>query len=126
MRESLLMRVLRGIYLLDGSHISPSRIYAALKSGRDIRERGKRGGELVLRKTVGSCLALGAVVALGACGSSSSSTSSTSSSGSTSGGTVDIYSSLPLLGPSTTQTKPMVNGIKLALDQAGNKAGNFD
>ena len=43
-----------------------------------------------------------------------------------SGGTVDIYSSLPLLGASTAQTKPMVNGIKLALDQAHNKAGNFD
>jgi branched-chain amino acid transport system substrate-binding protein len=41
------------------------------------------------------------------------------------GGTISIYSSLPLTGSSTTQTKPMVNGIKLALDQAGGKAGQF-
>ncbi len=79
----------------------------------------------MLRKTVGSCLALGAVVALGACGSSSSTSSTSGSSGSTSG-TVDIYSSLPLVGASTAQTKPMVNGIKLALDEAHGKAGNFD
>ena len=76
-------------------------------------------------KAVSGCLALAVVVAVGACGSSSSS-STTSSGGTASGGTVDIYSSLPLLGASTAQTKPMVNGIKLALDQAHNKAGNFD
>ena len=81
----------------------------------------------MFRKAASSCMVLGAVVALGACGSSSStsSTSSTGGSGATSG-TVDIYSSLPLLGASTAQTKPMVNGMKLALDQAGNKAGNFN
>jgi branched-chain amino acid transport system substrate-binding protein len=56
-----------------------------------------------------------------ACGSSSSS----SSSGGGGGGTVDVYSSLPLTGASTAQTKPLVNGIKLALDQAGGKAGQF-
>ena len=36
---------------------------------------------------------------------------------------VDIYSSLPLQGASTAQTDPLVNGIKLALSQAGGKAG---
>jgi len=56
-----------------------------------------------------------------ACGSSSSS----SSSGGGGGGTIDFYSSLPLTGASTAQTKPLVNGIKLALDQAGGKAGQF-
>src|SRR6202035_2999910 len=33
--------------------------------------------------------------------------------------------SLPLQGASTAQTDPMVNGIKLAPSQAGNKAGQF-
>jgi branched-chain amino acid transport system substrate-binding protein len=39
--------------------------------------------------------------------------------------TVDIYSSLPLQGASSAQTVPLVNGIKLALAQAGGKAGAF-
>jgi ABC-type branched-subunit amino acid transport system substrate-binding protein len=39
--------------------------------------------------------------------------------------TVDIYSSLPLRGASSAQTGPLVNGIKLALDQAGGKAGQW-
>jgi branched-chain amino acid transport system substrate-binding protein len=37
--------------------------------------------------------------------------------------TVDVYSSLPLQGAQRLQTTAMVNGIKLALDQAGGKAG---
>ena len=59
----------------------------------------------------------------------SSSCSSSSAAGGASGGSggsdVDIYSSLPLQGASTAQTDPMVNGIKLALSQAGGKAGQF-
>jgi branched-chain amino acid transport system substrate-binding protein len=39
--------------------------------------------------------------------------------------TVDFYSSLPLSGSSTAQTAPLVNGIKLALKQAGSKAGSY-
>ncbi|MGK2937470.1 MAG: branched-chain amino acid ABC transporter substrate-binding protein [Solirubrobacteraceae bacterium] len=38
---------------------------------------------------------------------------------------MNIYSSLPLQGASRPQTTAMVNGIKLALQQADNKAGNF-
>jgi branched-chain amino acid transport system substrate-binding protein len=68
-------------------------------------------------------------VAIAACGSSSSSSSSSSgggtSTGGSSGNTVDIYSSLPLQGASSAQTIPLVNGIKLALSQANNKAGQF-
>ncbi len=41
------------------------------------------------------------------------------------GATVDFYSSLPLSGSSTAQTVPALNGIKLALKQAGNKAGSY-
>ena len=65
-----------------------------------------------------------ALVALAAAAcSSGSSTSSTPSS--SSGGTVDFYSSLPMQGASSAQTIPLVNGIKLALAQAGGKAGQW-
>jgi branched-chain amino acid transport system substrate-binding protein len=93
----------------------------------------------VRAKAISACLIVASLLLLAACGSSSSSSSSSggapagsppssgSSSGSGGGGgsTVDIYSSLPLQGASTAQTDPMVNGMKLALSQAGNKAGNF-
>ncbi len=59
---------------------------------------------------------------LAACGSSSSSSGSASGSSSN---TVDIYSSLPMQGASSAQTVPLVNGIKLALSEAGGKAGKF-
>jgi branched-chain amino acid transport system substrate-binding protein len=39
------------------------------------------------------------------------------------GGTVNVYSSLPLQGASRPQTTAMVDGIKLALEQNGGKAG---
>jgi branched-chain amino acid transport system substrate-binding protein len=78
-----------------------------------------------MRRTT-AIAAMAAVVALGAAACSSSSNSSSSgSSPSSSGGTVDIYSSLPLQGASSAQTVPLVNGIKLALPQAGNKAGQW-
>jgi branched-chain amino acid transport system substrate-binding protein len=38
---------------------------------------------------------------------------------------VNVYSSLPLQGAQRLQTTAMVNGIKLALEQAGGKAGNI-
>jgi branched-chain amino acid transport system substrate-binding protein len=69
------------------------------------------------------CLLASAAIAVAACGSSSS--SSGGSSGSSGSNTIDIYSSLPLQGASTAQTNPMVNGMKLALDQAGGKAGQW-
>jgi branched-chain amino acid transport system substrate-binding protein len=81
-----------------------------------------------LGKALRGGLVLGSILALSACGSSSSSSSSTSSgaaSGSTGGKTIDIYSSLPLQGASSAQTVPLVNGIKLALSEANNKAGQF-
>ena len=39
--------------------------------------------------------------------------------------TVKVYSSLPLQGASRPQTTALVNGIKLALEQAGGKAGDL-
>ncbi|HET9103141.1 MAG TPA: branched-chain amino acid ABC transporter substrate-binding protein [Solirubrobacteraceae bacterium] len=78
-------------------------------------------------------LIVGMILVLAACGSSSSSSSSSqgsggsssSASGGSGGSAIDIYSSLPLQGASTAQTDPLVNGIKLALSQAGGKAGKF-
>jgi len=75
-----------------------------------------------LGKATGVCLLLASVLALGACGGSAGRTSSVT----TSGGdvkTVDIYSSLPLRGPARRQGVAIVNGIKLALSQAGGQAG---
>jgi len=82
-----------------------------------------------MRRT--TAIAALAAIALAAAGCSSSGSSSSSSSGGSSsspasgGNTVDIYSSLPMQGASSAQTIPLVNGIKLALAQAGNKAGQF-
>jgi len=72
-------------------------------------------------------LAAAAALAVAGCSSSGSSSSSAGggSSSSASGATVDIYSSLPLQGASTSQTIPLVNGMKLALSQAGGKAGQW-
>jgi branched-chain amino acid transport system substrate-binding protein len=39
------------------------------------------------------------------------------------GGTLNVYSSLPLQGASRPQTTAMVEGIRLALEEAGGKAG---
>src|SRR5215469_8234575 len=66
----------------------------------------------------GVALAVAGVLAVG-CGSSSG------TGGSASGNVVDIYSSLPMQGASSAQTVPLVNGIKLALSEAGGKAGQF-
>jgi branched-chain amino acid transport system substrate-binding protein len=74
------------------------------------------------------CLLVGTVLVIAACGSSKSSSSSSAgaaTSGASSSKTIDIYSSMPLLGPLTSATVPAVNGMKLALDQAGGKAGQW-
>ena len=76
----------------------------------------------MLTKAVAVCTAIAIAAAIAACGGGGSTTSESGGGG---GGTVSIYSSLPLTGASTAQTKPMVNGIKLALAQAQNKAGDF-
>jgi branched-chain amino acid transport system substrate-binding protein len=77
-----------------------------------------------IRKLAIGCVLAGTVAGLSACGSSSK--SSSSSSGGSGSNTIDIYSSLPMQGPTTTQTIPLVNGIRLALSQTGNKAGKFN
>ena len=79
------------------------------------------------RTTAIAALTAIALAAVGCSSNSSSSSGSATSSGSAAAGgnTVDIYSSLPLQGGSSAQTIPMVNGIKLALSQANNKAGQW-
>ena len=75
-----------------------------------------------------AALAVAALAAAGcsSSGSSNSASGAGSSSGSASGSNVvDIYSSLPMQGASSAQTIPLVNGIKLALSEAGGKAGQF-
>ena len=80
----------------------------------------------MFRKTAAGCLLVAGAVALSACGSSSSSSSGSSSAASSGGNTIDVYSSLPLQGAaSSAQTGPAVNGTRLALKQAGDKAGQF-
>ena len=54
-------------------------------------------------------------------------TSAATSGGDRGGGdegkSLTIYSSVPLQGASRVQTEALVNGAKLAVEQAGNKAG---
>jgi branched-chain amino acid transport system substrate-binding protein len=75
----------------------------------------------------GSLLLL-ATAALSACGGSSGAggTAAAADTSSTAAGrVVDIYSSLPMRGPSASEAAALVNGIQLALDQAGGRAGPF-
>jgi branched-chain amino acid transport system substrate-binding protein len=69
-----------------------------------------------------TALALG----VSACGGSNDDKSSTSSGGGSGGRTsLTIYSSLPLQGDSRPQSTDVVNGEKLALEEAGGKVGKF-
>ncbi|MDQ3632151.1 MAG: branched-chain amino acid ABC transporter substrate-binding protein, partial [Actinomycetota bacterium] len=65
-------------------------------------------------------------VGLAACGDDeepTASNSTTPAAGAEPSGEVNVYSSLPLQGASSPQTKAMVDGIKLALRQADSKVG---
>jgi branched-chain amino acid transport system substrate-binding protein len=71
-----------------------------------------------------------AALFIAACGSSGSSSSASggssgSSGGSSGAGTINIYSDLPLKGAVSAQTIPALNGEKLALSEAGFKAGQW-
>src|SRR3954471_6976417 len=71
------------------------------------------------------CLAAALALGVSACGSSDNSGGSSSSSSGGGAKSVTIYSSLPLQGTSRASTTDLVNGAKLALEQAGGKAGDF-
>jgi branched-chain amino acid transport system substrate-binding protein len=75
------------------------------------------------------CVLALSVFAIAACGddeeeSGGGGGGSTQAEGGGASGTCNVYSSLPLQGASRPQTTAMVQGIELALKQAGNKAGN--
>jgi len=69
------------------------------------------------------CLAGALALGVTACGGSDNGGSSSSSSGG-GGKTVAVYSSVPLQGAARTQSEAIVNGAKLALEQAAGKAGS--
>jgi branched-chain amino acid transport system substrate-binding protein len=70
--------------------------------------------------------ALGALsLAVTACGGDGGGGSSDKAAGGSGGDTLNLYSSLPLQGANRVQNEAVVNGIKLALKQNNNKAGNF-
>jgi branched-chain amino acid transport system substrate-binding protein len=71
------------------------------------------------------CLLAALALGVAACGddTSSDSTDKPSGSGDAAGKSLTIYSSVPLQGASRIQTEALVNGAKLAVEQAGNKAG---
>ncbi len=69
-------------------------------------------------KAAAGCLVAALSLGVAACGSDDNSSSGGG------GDTVDIYSSLPLQGASKAQTGAMVQGMKLAIEEAGNKAGD--
>jgi branched-chain amino acid transport system substrate-binding protein len=73
------------------------------------------------------CLVAALAMGAAACGDDDEGGGGGGGGSSDSGGgkTLNVYSSLPLQGASRPQTTAMVNGIKLALEQAGNKAGDF-
>jgi branched-chain amino acid transport system substrate-binding protein len=69
-----------------------------------------------------SCLLAAFAVGITACGDDDDDGGGGGGDGA---GTVSVYSSLPLQGASRPQTTALVDGIKLALKQANNKAGNL-
>jgi branched-chain amino acid transport system substrate-binding protein len=76
------------------------------------------------RTALGACAVAIIALVVAACGSSKSNTTGGSSS-SSGANTIDIYSDLPLTGAVSAQTVPALNGEKLALSQAGYKAGKW-
>jgi len=73
-----------------------------------------------------SCLLAALAFGVAACGSDDNGGGSSSSGNkpASAGKSLTIYSSLPMQGASRVQTEALVNGAKLALEQAGNKAGS--
>ena len=74
-----------------------------------------------------SCLTAVMAFGVAACGDDDSGgdSGSSGSSGDSGGDSLTVYSSLPLQGASRPQSEDVINGIKLALKQKGNKCGDF-
>ena len=73
---------------------------------------------------LGALIVVAVLMGLTACGDDDGN-STAGEAGDGEARTLTIYSSLPLQGASRPQTTAMVNGIKLALEQTGGKAGEF-
>jgi branched-chain amino acid transport system substrate-binding protein len=71
------------------------------------------------------CLVTALALGLAACGGSDDDKSSGGGGGSEGRTALTIYSSLPLQGDSRPQSTDVVNGEKLALEEAGGKVGKF-
>jgi branched-chain amino acid transport system substrate-binding protein len=71
------------------------------------------------------CLIGALAMGVAACGGDDDSGGGDTGGGGGGGKTLTVYSSLPLQGASRPQTTAVVDGVKLALDQAGGKAGDF-
>jgi branched-chain amino acid transport system substrate-binding protein len=71
------------------------------------------------------CLLAALSFGVAACGSDNSDSGGGGGSSDTGSTTLTIYSSLPLQGDSRPQSEDVVNGEKLALEEAGGKAGKF-
>jgi branched-chain amino acid transport system substrate-binding protein len=83
---------------------------------------------LATRRAIAGGLLTLSVAALSACGGGSSAGGGAAGAGAavrSPGEVVDIYSSLPMRGPWATQTSVLVKGMKLALAQAGYRAGPY-
>jgi branched-chain amino acid transport system substrate-binding protein len=71
------------------------------------------------------CLIGALALGVTACGGDDNGGSSGGGGGGGGGKTLNVYSSLPMQGASRVQTTALVNGIKLALEQVGGKAGDI-
>ncbi len=80
---------------------------------------------LAIRKAIAGGLLTLSVAALSACGGSGTSGGAAGASLRSGGKVVDIYSSFPMRGPWATQSAALVEGMRLALAQAGYRAGPF-
>ena len=71
------------------------------------------------------CLVTALALGVAACGGGNDNSSTSSGGGSGGRTSLTIYSSLPLQGDSRPQSTDVVNGEKLALEEAGGKVGKF-
>src|ERR687897_766132 len=85
-----------------------------------------RRGSLNSRSLAASgCLIAALAFGVAACGDDDEGGGGGGGGGGEAASSVTVYSSLPLQGASRPQTTAMVNGIKLALEQTGGKAGDI-
>src|SRR4051794_35759378 len=79
-----------------------------------------------MKGTSAACAAaILAAVAVAGCGGEDSGSASAQGGKSSGGGTLTVYSSLPLQGASKNQAAAIRNGMKLALKQAGGRVGDY-